>query len=79
MVSTVLLNPRHRAAHGGIGLLVVRRGAKPYLDQMRASAPLKLQHAIDSIWQHILSEGLCPRKVFEVIFDTNERLISLHL
>jgi hypothetical protein len=38
-------------------VLVMGRAAKPYLDQVRANAPLKLQQAIDRIWQRILSEG----------------------
>ncbi len=33
------------------------RSAKPYLDQIRATAVPKLQQAIDRIWQRILSEG----------------------
>ena len=31
--------------------------AKPYLDQVRATARPKLQLAIDRIWQRILNEG----------------------
>jgi hypothetical protein len=38
-------------------LLVMGRAAKPYLDQVRATAPVKLQRAIDHIWQRILEEG----------------------
>jgi hypothetical protein len=38
-------------------LLVVGRAAKPYLDQVRATAPAQLQRAIDRIWQRILTEG----------------------
>lgn len=38
-------------------LLVMGRAAKPYLDQVRATARPKLQQAIDSIWQRILNEG----------------------
>jgi hypothetical protein len=38
-------------------LLVMGRAAKPYLDQMRATARPKLQQAIDRIWQRILTEG----------------------
>jgi hypothetical protein len=38
-------------------LLVMGRAAKPYLDQVRATAQPKLQQAIDRIWQRILSEG----------------------
>ena len=38
-------------------LLVMGRAAKPYLDQIRATAAPKLQQAIDRIWQRILNEG----------------------
>jgi hypothetical protein len=38
-------------------LLVMGRAAKPYLDQVRATARPKLQQAIDRIWQRILTEG----------------------
>ena len=38
-------------------LLVMGRAAKPYLDQIRATAQPKLQQAIDRIWQRILTEG----------------------
>jgi hypothetical protein len=38
-------------------LLVMGRAAKPYLDQVRATARLKLQQAIDRIWQRIQDEG----------------------
>jgi hypothetical protein len=38
-------------------VLVMGRSAKPYLDQIRATARPKLQQAIDSIWQRILAEG----------------------
>jgi hypothetical protein len=38
-------------------LLVMGRSAKPYLDQIRASARPQLQQAIDRIWQRILNEG----------------------
>jgi hypothetical protein len=38
-------------------LLVMGRAAKPYLDQVRATARPKLQQAIDRIWQRILNEG----------------------
>jgi len=38
-------------------LLVMGRAAKPYLDQVRATAGPKLQQAIDRIWQRILEEG----------------------
>jgi hypothetical protein len=38
-------------------LLVMGRAAKPYLDQIRATARPKLQQAIDGIWQRILHEG----------------------
>jgi hypothetical protein len=38
-------------------LLVMGRAAKPYLDQVRATAPVQLQRAIDRIWQRILREG----------------------
>jgi hypothetical protein len=38
-------------------LLVMGRAAKPYLDQVRATARPKLQQAIDRIWQRILIEG----------------------
>ena len=38
-------------------LLVMGRPAKPYLDQVRATARPKLQQAIDRIWQRILNEG----------------------
>jgi hypothetical protein len=36
-------------------LLVMGRGVKPYLDQIRATARPKLQEAIDRIWQRILT------------------------
>jgi hypothetical protein len=38
-------------------VLVMGRAAKPYLDQVRATARPKLQRAIDRIWQRILDEG----------------------
>ena len=38
-------------------LLVMGRAAKPYLDQVRATARPKLQQAIDRIWQRVLTEG----------------------
>ena len=38
-------------------VLVMGRAAKPYLDQVRATARPKLQQAIDRIWQRILGEG----------------------
>ena len=38
-------------------ILVMGRAAKPYLDQIRATARPKLQQAIDAIWQRILNEG----------------------
>lgn len=38
-------------------LLVMGRAAKPYLDQVRATARPKLQQAIDRIWQRILNEN----------------------
>ncbi len=38
-------------------LLVMGRAAKPYLDQVRATARPKLQQAIDRIWRRILNEG----------------------
>jgi hypothetical protein len=38
-------------------LLVMGRTAKPYLDQIRATARLQLKLAIDRIWQRILNEG----------------------
>ena len=38
-------------------LLVMGRAAKPYLDQVRATARPKLQQAIDRIWRRILDEG----------------------
>ncbi len=38
-------------------LLVMGRAAKPYLDQIRATARPKLQQAIDDIWKRILAEG----------------------
>jgi hypothetical protein len=38
-------------------ILVMGRAAKPYLDQVRATARPKLQQAIDRIWQRILNEG----------------------
>ncbi len=38
-------------------LLVMGRAAKPYLDQIRATAAPTLQQAIDRIWQRILNEG----------------------
>jgi hypothetical protein len=38
-------------------ILVMGRAAKPYLDQVRATAQPKLQQAIDRIWQRILDEG----------------------
>ena len=41
----------------GQDLLVMGRAAKPYLDQVRATAQPKLREAIDQIWQRILSEG----------------------
>jgi len=38
-------------------LLVIGRAAKPYLNQIRATARPKLQQAIDRIWQRILTEA----------------------
>jgi hypothetical protein len=38
-------------------VLVMGRAAKPYLDQVRATARPRLQQAIDRIWQRILDEG----------------------
>jgi hypothetical protein len=38
-------------------LLVIGRAAKPYLDQVRATARPKLQEAVDRVWQRILNEG----------------------
>ncbi|HLN01392.1 MAG TPA: hypothetical protein VK335_19035 [Bryobacteraceae bacterium] len=38
-------------------LLVMGRGAKPYLDQVRGTARPELQEAIDRIWQRIVREG----------------------
>ena len=38
-------------------VVVMGRAAKPYLDQVRATARPKLQQAIDRIWQRILNEG----------------------
>jgi hypothetical protein len=38
-------------------ILVMGRAAKPYLDQIRATARPKLQQAIDAIWRRILNEG----------------------
>jgi len=38
-------------------ILVMGHAAKPYLDQVRATAQPKLQLAIDRIWQRILNEG----------------------
>ena len=38
-------------------LLVMGRAAKPYLDQVRATARPKLRQAIDRTWQRILNEG----------------------
>lgn len=38
-------------------LLVMGRAARPYLDQVRATAQPKLRQAIDRIWQRILNEG----------------------
>ena len=38
-------------------VLVMGRAAKPYLDQVRATARPKLQLAVDRIWQRILDEG----------------------
>ena len=38
-------------------VVVMGRAAKPYLDQVRATARPKLQQAIDRIWQRILDEG----------------------
>ncbi len=38
-------------------LLVMGRAAKPYLDEVRATARPKLQQAIDRIWRRILEEG----------------------
>jgi hypothetical protein len=38
-------------------LLVMGRAAKPYLEQIRATARPKLQQAIDHIWQRILDEA----------------------
>jgi hypothetical protein len=38
-------------------LVVMGRAAKPYLDQVRATAAPKLQEAIDRVWRRILNEG----------------------
>ena len=38
-------------------ILVMGRAARPYLDQVRATARPKLQQAIDRIWRRILDEG----------------------
>jgi hypothetical protein len=38
-------------------LLVMGRAAKPYLDQIRATAAPGLQQAIDRLWRRILNEG----------------------
>ena len=38
-------------------LLVMGRAAKPYLDQIRATARPQLRQAIDRVWQRILNEG----------------------
>jgi hypothetical protein len=38
-------------------LLVMGRAAKPYLDQVRATARPELRQAIDRTWQRILNEG----------------------
>ena len=38
-------------------ILVMGRAAKPYLDQVRATAQPELRQAIDQIWQRILREG----------------------
>ena len=38
-------------------ILIMGRAARPYLDQIRATARPKLQQAIDRIWQRILTEG----------------------
>jgi hypothetical protein len=38
-------------------ILVMGHAAKPYLDQVRATAQPKLQLAIDRVWQRILNEG----------------------
>ena len=38
-------------------ILIMGRAARPYLDQIRATARPKLQQAIDRIWQRILAEG----------------------
>jgi hypothetical protein len=38
-------------------ILVMGHAAKPYLDQVRATAQPKLQLAIDRIWQRILNDG----------------------
>jgi hypothetical protein len=38
-------------------LLVMGRTAKPYLDQIRATASPQLKQAIDHVWQRILNEG----------------------
>ena len=38
-------------------LVVMGRAAKPYLDQIRATAAPKLQEAIDRVWRLILNEG----------------------
>ena len=38
-------------------VLVMGHAAKPYLDQVRATARPKLRQAIDRIWQRILDEG----------------------
>jgi hypothetical protein len=38
-------------------ILTMGRAARPYLDQIRATAPPGLRQAIDRIWQRILAEG----------------------
>jgi hypothetical protein len=38
-------------------ILIMGRAAKPYLDQIRATARPKLQQAIERVWQRILAEG----------------------
>jgi hypothetical protein len=38
-------------------ILIMGKAAKSYLDQQRAKAGPELQHAIDEIWQRIVTEG----------------------
>jgi hypothetical protein len=38
-------------------ILIMGRAAKPYLDHIRATAPPKLERAIDRMWQRILAES----------------------